>query len=128
MKYFTEPVHHELAIKLHEKGMEFKELFKVEPGMTFLTVEIVSSDYNPLDDLSYPSVHLEKRYIIPTYAEVFDWLMNKGVHVVISDGIVDGGKTAYLGKSARYSVELTPLCDTWQEAADKAIEKTLEMI
>ena len=57
----------------------------------------------------------------PTYAEVFDWLMEKGISMDLSTRAFfivwdkDGNPSVIKGK-------------TWHEAAEKAIEKALTLI
>ena len=60
-----------------------------------------------------------------TYAEVFDWLIEKGYYIFIEPNRGESGDK-YLPFINRY-IGLV-CCDTWQEAAGNAIEKALELI
>lgn len=60
----------------------------------------------------------------PSYAEVFDWLMNRGQRVYI----VKSKSGADIWHGLVNDSLNTLYYDTWHEAAEKAIEKALDLI
>ena len=107
MNYYTDHIPLSLAEKLKEKGMpiEMQPLYAQEAPNARGIVKAGVGLW------------------CPPYAEVFDWLMEKDIrvypvkikdshlwHIIINDTLC---KTLY---------------NTWHEAAEKAIEKALELI
>lgn len=107
MKYFTETISADLAEKLKEKGMPY--------------IEIDCETYD-----SGTEYQRDERWCNNTYAEVFDWLMEREIYITIElSQIIADLHIASIHKKCRYdSAEQ----GTWHEAATKAIEKALELI
>lgn len=122
MKYYTDCISVTLAEKLKEKGMPITmshHLYQPEPGVRGL----VRANFKELD--------------CPTYAQVFDWLMERG-------WLVDIGReydfaTEQVTERFEWAIEIVGYfssqpdngggwCDTWHEAANAAIEKALTLI
>ncbi len=99
MNYYTETIPPTLAEKLKEKGMPISKqhLRFAKPG--------------------------ESRLIRPTYAEVFDWLILRGINTLVRQGKTDFIVAVYSATKDNYFRK-----DTWHEAANAAIEKALELI
>ena len=108
MKYYTEIVPFELAKKLKEVNYPdyLTRNWYNEKG------EII--DTLPMDD--YPA---------PTYAEVFDWLIEKGLSVELSSHLVVWKSTLW---SIQPCQELFRGEGSFQEAADTAIETSCALL
>ena len=105
MKYYNSQIPLALAEKLKEKGMPMQDA------------------YTPI--LYDKPESVMSGYIIPSYSEVFDWLIEKGMHITI-DPVFGDSSTRYswvINYDATISVY-----STWHEAAEKAIEKALTLI
>lgn len=106
MEYYTSIIPYSLAEKLKAAGMPE-----------------IKIEWNPIH---------EKYHCFNTYAEVFDWLMGKGIGIGIKhhwSGMVYQG---YDWNVCQFCRTITPHFDTaygtWHEAANAAIEKALTLI
>lgn len=115
MNYYTELIPVPLAEKLKEKGMPLKVHEEVFRGN---------------------GEHYVKSYWT-TYADVFDWLMERGLRIVIepfwdfaNERITDMWDCDIVKVGVFSSQPKTTISqhDTWHEAAEKAIEKALILI
>ena len=109
MKYYTDTIPPTLAEKLKEKGMP--------------------SDYGCNQCEFLPPY--ERTDIIP-YGFAFDWLMEKGILIIIKPYWTTNSWESYVIKmpetdmpKAAREIYVHP---TWHEAANAAIEKVLELI
>lgn len=120
MRCYTETIPISLAEKekLKEKGMPY--------------IEIDCETYD-----SGTEYQRDERWCNNTYAEVFDWLMEKGVFI-FGFRRFDNWRWAY-SSEWRFRIELEDISqesvngylvngNTWHEAANAAIEKALELI
>lgn len=121
MKHYTETIPLELAKKLKEKGMPIE----MQPL------------YAPEAPNARGIVKAGVGLWCPPYAEVFDWLMEKGVFI-FGFRRFDNWRWAY-SSEWRFRIELEDISQesvngylvngyTRHEAATKAIEKALEFI
>lgn len=114
MKYYTETIPTTLAEKLKEKGM---------PMMPCLNITQTGSFSND------GGIHF---YYLPTFAECFDWLIERGIYTIVhidklllSDGTF---KNIYYPFTDKTFSTIKDRKDTWHEAANAAIEKALTLI
>lgn len=117
-RYYTETIPVALAKKLKEKRMPL----------------IISLIPNYLGD---PECEAYEKVEPPTYAEVFDWLMERGLRIVI-EPFWDFANERITDMWCYYIVKVGTLSSqpkntisqygTWHEAAEAAIEKALELI
>lgn len=104
MKYYCETIPCTLAEKLKEKGMPMEESrYGIFP-------HFVAKD--------------GVMYFPPTFASTFDWLMEKGKEIEIFYVPARGAYMYGIAPSPDYQIG----GNTWHEAAEKAIEKALELI
>lgn len=101
MNYYTSQIPLTLAEKLKKKGIHQLRDSKMEGWL------------NSGDNI--------------TYAEVFDWLINKGFDIIIypSRNRISGLVKCYMPSIDGHPLDFTK---TWHEAANKAIEKALILI
>lgn len=106
MKYFTKTIPISLAEKLKEKGMP------------------MPANYADLPQFS-----------LPTFGYCFDWLMEKGLFVVIEphwdfadEVITKDFDAAVIRQGTIHTPTPTTEGDTWHEAANAAIEMALTLI
>lgn len=120
MKHYTESISPDLAKKLKEKGMpiEMQPLYaQVAPNARGIVKAGVG-------------------IYCPPYAEVFDWLMDKGIDAEVYLSMTHNGVNgvvkvyAYCVHSSKHLNEEHGEQDTmsWTEAAEAAITKALELI
>lgn len=109
MNYYTATIPPTLAEKLKERGM---------PMMTNVSISIVE-DKPVVDDNG-------EQWYRPTYAEVFDWLMEKGIMITIRAVYYLNGELG--GWQPHYNHWGLKKCDSWHEAANAAIEKAITLI
>ena len=127
MNYYTSTIPSPLAEKLKEKGMPIIfDVWTEEDGI------------NRMVDIFHGIYKERKHHPLPSYAEVFDWLMSeKGVYI---SGFrwFDTWRWAYTTEW-RFRIELEDISqeevngyivngNTWHEAAEAAIEKALTLI
>lgn len=118
MKYYTDTIPLPLAEKLKEKGMPItysKHPHQIAPGVR----GIVVGNFEEID--------------CPNYAEVFDWLIEKGIITSIYPFITEIRMIAYkliikTVRNNKVTTHCTNVYSTWHEAANAAIEKALELI
>ena len=122
MNYYTSTIPLPLAEKLKEKGMLIRyanRLVNACPNST-RRVDVI-----------------DKVLVCPMYAECFDWLMERGLRIVIepswdfaNERITDMWDCDIVKVGAFSSQPKTTISkhDTWHEAAEKAIEMALELI
>lgn len=118
MKHYTETIPAALAEKLKEKGMSMMPCLNITQTNSFS------------DD---GGIHF---YYFPTYADVFDWLMEREVFIEIElewdfaeEVISDGWEYGVIKKGTIHNRLFSHgRCDSWHEAADAAIEKALTLI
>lgn len=120
MKHYCETIPVTLAEKLKEKGMPLGSYVWLPNGMASRKDE---ANLAYFDDQLIPYC---------TYADVLDWMMERGYLIVIlrSEGrwcYWVGLTTDYDTYDDTYEIEGEDF-DTWHEAANAAIEKTLELI
>lgn len=110
MRYYTSTIPVALAKKLKEKGMRI--------------ITVVRENY--LEGGYYPP-----EIVTPAYAEIFDWLMEKGINISVSYlGILREKQPyyeAYINWNNTANEKTFTKC-TWHEAAIAAIEKALTLI
>lgn len=106
MKCYTQSIPLDLAEKLKAAGMPMMPCFNIHQTGSF-------SD----DD----GIHF---YYTPTYAEVFDWMIENRIYTYLDHD--DTGWSMFLEKDKRFY--RTEDFDTWHGAANKAIEKALDLI
>lgn len=118
MKYYTETIPLPLAEKLKEKGMP---------------ILIEQEWYGN----GMPKAEKDCHKPMTKFCEVFDWLMERGILIVIepswdfaNEEITDMWNCDIVKVGAFSSQPETEISqhDTWHEAAEKAIEKALELI
>lgn len=120
MKYYTDNVSPSLAKKLKEKGMP-------------IPVEFIP---NYLGD---PEGEAVSKIVPPSFAFVFDWLMDKDVRIAFHtyparEPFAWGYKIWTMDGMLMYDPNPMPEIDglicypSWHEAATKAIEKALTLI
>ena len=104
MKYYIETIPASLAEKLKGKGMP-----------------IIFSRQTLSEDNKFPYEY------IPTYAEVFDWLMERDMFVIIEPSHL---KSSWYHATISRRKLFMACCEesTWHEAANAAIEKALTLI
>lgn len=110
MKYYTSTISTDLAKKLKEKGMRI--------------ITVIRENY--LEGGYYPP-----EIITPVYAEVFDWLIEKGIYISVSHLGILRGKQPYYEAYMNWNNtanEKTYTKKTWYSAANAAIEKALTLI
>lgn len=127
MKYYCECISVPLAEKLKEKGMP------MEAWQGWATPYISVIENSEYDWLDFAPQMVERRYSIPTFGACFDWFLNKGIHIRIeSDWDTETQIVTKLACGFYIEkVGMRPIyvdCPTWHEAAEKAIEKALELI
>lgn len=105
MKHYTDTIPVELGYLLEDKGMNVKCLQEVAGAGT--------DEIPPYG-----------QKVLTTYAEVFDWLMEKSVKIYLDS---DSGLWAWFIESD-YDLKRTEDYPSWHEAANAAIEKALELI
>ena len=115
MKYYTEIVPFELAKKLKWAG--FPQV--LAPHTHFYTKLGRLSYFGDYDSPSETSIEA------PTYAEVFDWLIEKGLSVELSAHLVVWKSTLW---SIQPRQELFRGEGSFQEAADTAIETSCALL
>ena len=134
MKHYTETIPVTLAEKLKEKGMPM-EVWQAWATPYISVIE--NSEYDWLDkELGNEPSKVEKRYAVPSYAEVFDWLRDIGieVEVYLSMTRLDAAKKPVqkiyawnvFSRHSEANGEEDEM--SWHEAANAAIEKALELI
>lgn len=106
MKHFTQSIPPDLAEKLKAAGMPE-----------------IKIEWNPIH---------EKYHCFNTYAEVFDWLMQKGILIIIKPYWNTSSWESYVTKISETDMPKDGreiyVHPTWHEAAEKAIEKALTLI
>lgn len=107
MKHFTDIIPLSLAEKLKEKGM---------PMITSVSISIIED--KPVVDEN------GEQWYRPSYAEVFDWLMEKGI-ILYLDATY---KHFFWRIDTVEGILQTEEFITWHEAANAAIEKALTLI
>jgi len=121
MRYYTETIPTSLAEKLKEKGMPIE----MQPL------------YAPEAPNARGIVKAGVGLWCPPYAEVFDWLMERGIDVEVALSMIidvknEGKKRVYfwtVGSLDNINYEYGEDDNmTWHEAANAAIEKALELI
>lgn len=121
MKYYCETISADLAKKLKEKGMPMNLWEGVGKYMEQLesTVEMRDGFYLGI----FKNTIL---YQLPTYAEVFDWLMsNRRITIVVEPSFYE----PYLSKIYNKDGFVKGFDGkTWYEAANAVIEKALTLI
>lgn len=127
MKHYTSLIPHDLAEKLKAAGMPMIfDVWTVEDGI------------NRMVDIFHGIYKEKKHHPLPSYAEVFDWLMEKGYDVEAYLSMTKTSKDGSIQRLYAWIVN-TPTSvneatsrdmeyDTWHEAANKAIEKAIELI
>lgn len=122
MEYFTATIPLPLAEKLKAAGM---------PMITSVSISIVED--KPVVDEN------GEQWYRPMFAEVFDWLMSKGFacevygrgsgydYVIVKE-CNDATRGTNLAHNNYEGPNGGACWDTWHEAAEKAIEKALELI
>lgn len=106
MNYYTSTIPLPLAEKLEEKGM------------------MVDIDCDTFDEGT--QYQRDEVWCNNTYSEVFDWLMSRGVPIYIRPCYLINGDLG--GWQPCYRIWKMKAESTWHEAAEKAIEKALELI
>lgn len=133
MKHYTEIIPVTLAEKLKEKGMPMG----VWQGWATPFISIMEdSEYDWLDkELGNEPSKVEIRYSVPTYAEVFDWLMEKEVYIrIIPIREVKGVNSTlwawswFMNRLTQTSINSDNFWMNWHAAANAAIEKALTLI
>lgn len=107
MKHYTDIIPLDLAEKLKEKGMPY--------------IEIDCETYDSGTEYQRDEVWCNN-----TYAEVFDWLLEKGVVITIRADYYLNGEIA--GWIPHYNHWGMKRCNAWHGAAEAAIEKALTLI
>lgn len=115
MNYYTEFLPVTLAEKLKEKGMPIV--------------------YHPLFTPECEGADQSVGLIRPSYAETFDWLMEKGIYTrIIPFREVKGANGTlwawswFINKLTQPSINSNNFWMNWHEAADAAIGKALTLI
>ena len=119
MKYYTEIVPFELAKKLKEVGFDF-------PCTHYYVkheIEGASGSRTAMHPKNWNKG--EHNTSTPTYAEVFDWLIGKGLSVELSSHLVVWKSTLW---SIQPRQELFRGEGSFQEAADTAIETSCALL
>lgn len=129
MNYYTETIPVALAEKLKEKGMPMEVWNGTIQRIPYICI---------MEESSF--VWLDKklvRYSIPSFGACFDWLMEKGLRIVIepsldfaNERITDTWDCDIVKVGAFSSQPETAIsqCDTWHGVAEAAINKALELI
>lgn len=114
MRHHTEIVPFELAVKLKKVGY---------PQLIKNGVYAENGQYLELDReyLVFPFISA------PTYADVFDWLMENGYAVVMMPEINTWDAEVYEFGKGQQAVICIKEKDNWYAVASEAIEKTLEL-
>lgn len=133
-RYYTETIPVDLARALKDKGMLLHKLPNTSVSECITEDVVIRMSNEPVPS---PVMGLRK-YALPTYAEVFDWLMSeKGVYI---SGFrrFNTWRWAY-ATEWRFRIELEDISqeevngymvngNTWYEAANTAIKKALTLI
>ena len=137
MNYYTSTIQPTLAEKLKEKGMPMTPWTGGCQILPYVSVK-EESDFARLDkELGGTPQMVENRYVVPVYSEVLDWLMERGLRIVIepswdfaNEKITDMWDCDIVKVGAFSSQPKNTISqhDTWHEAAEKAIEKALTLI
>ena len=125
MRYYTDTIPLPLAEKLKEKGMPLGSYVWMPNGMASRKDE---ANLAYFDDQLTPYC---------TYAEVFDWLMEKGwlaaigreydfANELVTERFEWGLEK--VGCFSEHPEDGSGFCDTWHEAATEAIENALTLI
>lgn len=135
--YYSSCVSIEIAYALREHNFHgpCRNAFHKTKGTEFY---YCSDHKNPKDFNSEPYTTLGGNWCsAPTYAEVFDWLMEKGwfaaigrkydfVNVLVTERFEWGLEK--VGCFSSQPEDGSGFCDSWHEAANAAIEKALTLI
>lgn len=129
--YYTSTIPLAIAEKLKEKGMPMNVWKGLRQGISFLSV-MEDSKYDWLDkELENEPSKVERRYAIPSYAEVFDWFMEKEIYIRIIPFREVKGVWAwswFINRLTQPSINSDNYWMDWTLAADSAIEKALTLI
>lgn len=107
MKHYTDTIPVTLAEELKEKGM---------PMLTSVSIDIVGGK-NVVGEA-------EDQWYCPTYAEVFDWLMDKNINIYLDS---DNGLWSWFIESD-CALKRTEDYPSWHEASNAAIKEALELM
>ena len=113
VKHYTQIVGFEIAKKLKDAG------YPQNIGREW---------YNAIGVLIRALPMREDEVAAPTYAEVFDWFMDKGYAISVTYFDLNSFCGYLVTLKLKDSDYATEPCDSWHEAADSAIEVALEMI
>lgn len=120
MNYYASTIPITLAEKLKEKGYW-------NPGCTS-TVQYDNACYSKDGRIHNDGVIADWKDLLPapTYAEVFDWLLEKGIIITIrAYYFLNGERGAWQPHYNHWGLKR---CESWHEAANVAIEKALTLI
>lgn len=130
MKYYSDRVTFMLAVKLKESGFSQRNYPKYivesgtmqgriyKPGNLSIHLDIVDEVVTKVGGSSAYA---------PTYAEVLDWLIEKGLSIAMFDSV--HGWTPYIYRKATdYDYYPKNPFPTFHKAIEYAIEKSLELI
>lgn len=141
-RYYTETIPVLLAEKLEEKGINIPSIAKYIIGNQVRHYDrdydgdmpiIGTREYHDGDLIKFGRIDEECNPICcnaPSYAEVFDWLMEKDIFIKLDITDKDDGTLGYVAEVIFIwnSSSFLGVYSTWHGAADAVINKALELI